>query len=114
MAGWYADAENQIRYWDGERWTQHVAPAEQHPVQQYQEQPYTYAAGAPAGNGVAFAGFVVGVSSVFLPLIFGLVAGVTGLALSIIGLNHSAIVGRARGLSIAGIVLSSLGIVFIL
>lgn len=27
-AGWYPDNEGQQRYWDGEQWTEHVAPVE--------------------------------------------------------------------------------------
>ncbi|TDP90212.1 uncharacterized protein DUF2510 [Leucobacter luti] len=138
-AGWYQDPEGVTRYWDGRQWTAHVAAdtqqaqqatAYQQPLQpeyavqyaqpQYQAQPYPGKQGygvvyrGTASNGIGVAGFVVGIVSVFLPLIFGLAAGITGLILSIFGLTRSTITGRSRGLSIAGIVLSSVGILVII
>lgn len=61
-AGWYPDptpatAASSLRYWDGQAWTAHVAPAsvqEPHGAQQYAAQPYgahTYGAnGYPASS----------------------------------------------------------------
>ncbi|MBL3698093.1 DUF2510 domain-containing protein [Leucobacter luti] len=141
-AGWYADPEGSTRYWDGAEWTSHVAPAtqpgpaqqhtaQQHAVQQYPVQQYAvpqypvqqvftapspqhHYTVAPASNGAGVAGFVVGLVSVFLPLFFGLAVGITGLVLSIVGIARGTATGRARGLSIAGLVLSCVGIIFIL
>lgn len=77
--------------------------------------PVSYAAPMKRANGLAIAGFVVGLVSVFLPLIFGLIGGGVGLTLSIIGVaKHDDAVQSAKGLGIAGIVLSAVAIVFIL
>lgn len=64
--------------------------------------------------GIAVAGFVVGLVSIFLPLVFGVAAGITGLILSIVGYSTANRTQRAAGLAVAGIVLSSVGIIFIL
>lgn len=77
---------------------------------QYQQQ----VVGSGASNGLAVAGFVVGLVSIFLPLIFGLGAGAAGLVLSIMGAAKSGTTGTGKGLAVAGIILSSVGIVFIL
>lgn len=108
----------------------HVAPhyAPPQPVQfaqpqytqpQYIEpqyaQPYQqHIVGTGEANGVATAGFIVGLVSVFLPLFFGLGVGAAGLVLSIVGASRSATTGTGKGLAIAGIVLSAVGILFIL
>lgn len=92
----------------------------QYAAPQYVQQPVYQQAypqqivGTGAANGVATAGFVVGLVAVFLPLFFGFGAGVTGLVLSIVGVSKSRITGTGKGLAIAGIVLSAVAIVFIL
>lgn len=138
-AGWYQDGQGSIRYWNGGEWTGHVSPgdathqAEAAPLLPYaqaesrqQFEPYrqplpqayvqqpAYVQRPGTTNGVGIAGFVVGLVSIFLPLIFGLAAGVTGLVLSIVGITRAGLSGTGKGLSIAGLVLSILGILFIL
>lgn len=130
--GWYPDNAGTLRYWDGMQWTEHTAPELRQPEahqyappvlpqqgypQPYASQPSVYAprlVGTGAPNGVATAGFIVGLVSVFLPLIFGLAVGATGLVLSIVGAVKSSTTGTGKGLAVAGIVLSSVGIIFIL
>ena len=76
-----------------------------------------YAAPVPApapGNGIAVAGFVVGLVSVFMPLVLGIVVAGTGLGLSIAGMVKSERTGEKRGLAIAGLVLSIVGLVLII
>jgi hypothetical protein len=65
---------------------------------------------ALAPNGVGVAGFVVGLVSVFLPLILGLVGGVVGLILSIVGISRPQ---SRKGLAIAGLVLSVVAILLL-
>lgn len=72
--------------------------------------------GTPPGvarptNGAGIVGFVVGLVSVFLPFLFGIVTAVVGLILSIVGLTRH---GSGKGLAIAGLVLSIIGLVLIL
>jgi uncharacterized protein DUF2510 len=42
-AGWYPDQHGVMRFWDGQRWTQHVAP----PAPQVYQQPYPVVVGHP-------------------------------------------------------------------
>ncbi|RCS59138.1 DUF4190 domain-containing protein [Microbacterium sp. JB110] len=66
-------------------------------------------------NGLATAGFVVGLVSIFLPLFFGFIGGVVGIVLSIVGVvKHDPATQSNKGLGIAGIVLSAVAIIFIL
>lgn len=90
----------------------YAAPQYQPQYAQPQYQQRIVGTGEP--NGIAIAGFVVGLVSIFLPLIFGLGAGGAGLVLSIVGALKSSTTGTGKGLAIAGIVLSSVGILFIL
>lgn len=82
----------------------------QYAPQQYQQRIVS----TGESNGMAVAGFIVGLVSIFLPFIFGLAAGGAGLVLSILGAVKSGTTGTGKGLAIAGIVLSSVGIIFIL
>lgn len=66
---------------------------------------------ALAANGVGIAGFVVGLVSVFLPLILGLVGGMVGLGLSIAGMTRPQ---SRKGLAIAGLVLSIVAILLLI
>lgn len=66
---------------------------------------------ALAPNGVGIAGFVVGLVSVFLPLILGLVGGMVGLGLSIAGMTRPQ---SRKGLAIAGLVLSIVAILLLI
>lgn len=65
-------------------------------------------------NGMAIAGFIIGLASIFMPLFVGLAVGVTGLVLSIIGSSRSLITGTGKGLAITGIIASIFGIIFLL
>ena len=60
-------------------------------------------------NGLAIAGFVVGLVSIFLN--FYCITGVVGLILSILGLKKSKETGKSKSLAIAGIVCSIIGII---
>lgn len=126
--GWYNDSSGTPRYWNGHSWVngETANPAEQ-AINHYQppvstpappvvHQPHSYGyAAQPVSNGIAVAGFVVGLVSIFLPLVFGLVAGLTGLGLSIGGMTRAnSAGGKNRGLAIAGLVLSIVGVIFIL
>lgn len=63
---------------------------------------------AKKSNGLAIAGFVV--SLVSLLLLPGL--GIVGLILSIIGLTKVKVINSGKGLSIAGIIISAIAIVW--
>lgn len=104
-----------------------VVPYAPPPVAQqppYAQPPYAQPGGYPGpygppsgrrANGLAVAGFVVGLVSVFLPLFFGLIGGIVGLVLSIVGVvKHDAAIQSSRGLGIAGIILSSVAVLFLL
>ena len=61
-------------------------------------------------NGLAIAGFVVSLVSIFLN--FYCITGIVGIILSIIGLKKSSeLEGNGKGMAIAGIVLGVVGIV---
>ncbi|UUT35281.1 hypothetical protein [Microbacterium elymi] len=62
-------------------------------------------------NGAGIAGFVIGLVSVFLPILFGLAAGAAGLVLSIVGMTRP---NAGKGLAIAGLILSIIGILLII
>lgn len=89
----------------------YTAPGYLVPAQSASVMPiYASAPVASLPNGVGVAGFVVGLVSVFLPLIFGIIGGVVGLVLSIVGLSRP---NRVRGLAIAGLILSIFALVLI-
>lgn len=79
-----------------------------------QQPGYPYDAQPTDSNGIAVAGFIVGLVSIFMPLILGVAAGVTGIILSSIGISRSKFSGRNRGIAVAGLVLAIIGTVLIL
>jgi hypothetical protein len=90
---------------------------EQPPVQPPPPPPPPGTYGAPVAgqqNGLAIAGMVVGISSLvlfFLAWIATIIA-IVGLVLSLVGLNKSKqLGGLGRGMAVAGVVTSSIGIV---
>ena len=103
---------------------QQYAQAQQYTqAQQYaQARPYAQAqplsgaiAPTPApSNGLGVAGFVVGLVSLFMPLVVGIIVAGTGLGLSIAGMVRADRIGAKRGLAIAGLVLSIIGLVLII
>ncbi|MBP3502168.1 MAG: DUF4190 domain-containing protein [Clostridia bacterium] len=62
-----------------------------------------------SSNGLAVAGFVVGVISIFIN--FYTITGIIGLILSIVGLKKSKQTETGKGLAIAGICCSIVGII---
>ncbi len=122
VSGWFPDPTGRFeyRYHNDREWTADVAMGGQRfidPVQGGAQGPAAVPAGRPGGNGIALAGMVCGIVAVvtsWVPFIglVGLVAGVVGLALSIPALLRSRPTGHRRGFAIAGIVTSSLGILF--
>lgn len=65
--------------------------------------------GNQANNGLAIAGFVVGLVSIFLN--FYCITGIVGLILSILGFKKSKETEKGKGLAIAGISCSVIGII---
>lgn len=98
-------------------------PAAQHPGAPLSQQPALIVQ-QPYGvapvvqrttNGMAVAGFVIGLVSMFLPLVIGLAGGTAGLVLSIIATaKHNPQRQGGKGLAITGIILSALAIILIL
>ena len=73
-AGWYPDQQGNQRYWDGERWTEHITgpPA---PAVHASGPTSTSAAGDQTSNGLSIAAFVCGgIAVLFFPIIFGPIA----------------------------------------
>lgn len=68
----------------------------------------------PPSNGLAVAGFVVGLVSVFMPLVIGFVMAGVGLGLSIGGLVRAGRIAAGSGLAVAGLVLSIVGLLLII
>lgn len=62
-----------------------------------------------SNNGLAIAGFVVGIVSIFLNLYC--ITGIVGLILSILGLKKSKETEKGKALAIAGIICSIVGII---
>ena len=60
-------------------------------------------------NGLAIAGFVVGLVSIFVSIYC--ITGIVGLILSILGLKKSKQTEKGKGLAIAGIICSIVGII---
>ncbi len=85
-AGWHPDPESQgvLRYWDGQVWTNHRAPA---PQQQYAQPTQT------VSSGVEIIGLL---TAVFLPII--------GLLVGLFCLGKSSAAGWMIGLSVASFV----------
>ena len=67
------------------------------------------------GNGLAVPAMIIGIVSIFMPLIVGVVVGGLGLGLSIAALNRAGRTGgHLRGVAVAGLVTSIIGLVLIL
>ena len=69
---------------------------------------------ATKGNGLAIAGMVLGIVSMFLGYIIWFIALpciLTGLVLSVVGLNKAKAVGTGRGMAVAGLVLTTIALV---
>lgn len=62
-----------------------------------------------SNNGLAIAGFVVGLVSIFIN--FYCITGIVGLILSILGLKKSKQTQKGKGIAIAGICCSIVGII---
>jgi len=64
---------------------------------------------APAGEGYAIAGMVLGICSLAVPILgpLSIPCSLVGLPLSVIGLKS-----RYRGMALAGVICSSVGLVF--
>ena len=65
--------------------------------------------GNQSNNGLAIAGFVVGLFSIFLN--FYCITGIVGLILSIVGFKKSKETEKGKGIAIAGIICSIIGII---
>ncbi|MDR1801657.1 MAG: DUF4190 domain-containing protein [Lachnospiraceae bacterium] len=63
------------------------------------------------GQGYGIAGLILGIVGIFVPLI-GLACAIVGLILSITGLNKSKAVGAPYGVSMGGIIVSCVGVLF--
>jgi len=66
-----------------------------------------------AGNGLALTGMILGIVSVisFLIGFISLPAGIAGVVFSIFGMRRAKATGTGRGMAIAGLVLSILGLI---
>jgi len=99
--GWYPDTQsgsNSMRYWDGQAWTNQTA-ASAYAVPIVPEK-------KTERNGLAITGFVLGLASVLSSCMFvGGIFGIAGIIFSILGLKS-----RYRGLAIAGLITSVVGI----
>lgn len=65
--------------------------------------------GNQSNNGLAIAGFVVGLVSIFLN--FYCITGIVGLILSIVGFKKLKETEKGKGIAIAGIICSIIGII---
>lgn len=61
-------------------------------------------------NGLAVAGFVVSICSLFINL--GGIVGLVGTILSAIGLSHSKSSNKGKGLAIAGLIIGIISIIY--
>jgi hypothetical protein len=135
-AGWYPQPDGQQRYWDGQQWTEHLAPIASPPIARpatggeparpsYENERANWMSdqmtAAPqvvpvaveikGSNGLAVAGFVLallGAMGSFIPIvnIGGDFLAFLGLIFGIIGLVQSGKRRAGKGLSIAAIVLA--------
>ena len=122
VSGWYPDPTGRFeyRYHNDDRWTGDVASNGQRFVDPLPV-PVTGTGPGPAperpeqGNGVAVASMVLGIVALviaWIPFIgvVGLVAAVVGLALSVPAMRRSRPSGPRRGIAIAGLVTSAIGV----
>ncbi len=98
--------------WLRESGSRHLAPVPASPGMPSKARPAVPLRPADDGAGMAIAGFVLGISSVFLAFagVCDLPFGITGVVLGVLGL-HSV---RRHDLAVAGVVLSATGILLAL
>lgn len=108
--GWYPDPRSaeQLRWWDGGKWTEHTAPGVP-PADQSGHQPGEaagaedqHAGGTSGGNGYSIGGIALGVLAfLFLPIVFGPI----GIVLGAVGRSRGEPLARwGLGVPIAGLV----------
>ncbi len=62
------------------------------------------------GNSIAVAGFTLSMVGFFIPIV-GFILSILGIIFSSIGIRRAPIIGKGRGLSIAGLVIGILGFI---
>jgi hypothetical protein len=100
--GWYADTSTpgQLRYWDGDHWTDHTAPR---PMTTTSTQPMSTTSTQQQTNGLSIAGIVCGVIAVF---ILPIVLGPAGIIMSAVALGRKEpLAGVALAVSVVGMLL---------
>ena len=103
--GWYADNNARVqRYWDGARWTGHMAPlpeaSSQHVYLHHDVQ---------ARNPMATAGLVLGIISLVLNFIG--VPAALAIIFSGVGLARANYIGVGRGSAWAGLIMGSISFI---
>ncbi|WP_430592110.1 DUF2510 domain-containing protein [Humidisolicoccus flavus] len=107
-AGWHDDGSGRQRWWDGQRWTEHVAPAQGGSAAWMAPPPATTARVSPVLGfiGLGLAGLGTIVACIPATFLIGVIVLIAGLVLSLVGLFTK---NAAKWPSIAGIVLSLVG-----
>lgn len=122
VSGWYPDPTGRFeyRYHNDARWTGDVATNGQRfvdplPAPGTPRSPVAGAGQGNQGNGFAVASMVCGIVALviaWIPFvgIIGLITAVVGLGLSVPAMRRSRPTGARRGIAIAGVVTSSIGV----